>query len=1320
MYKNHLKSISLILLLALFLSIFLVKEGFGRIVNEQNSEILLKKIDPELLNLQGETSVIIEFSKKPKDYKQLIRSLEGSINYDYNSIESVAIKIKGENIRKLADFEGLIKVHKDRKVKALLHDSAPLISANDVWNLGYTGKDVKVCVIDTGVDYKHTALGSCNPVILKGNVEPYTLESPHPYPASYNYEWTITKPGYTNISVHFVNISLDKGYDFIYIKNNNGNILQNFTGEYRDIWSVSVPGDTIKINLVSDWYLSLYGFYIDKVINGSASFSFENCKKVVAGYDFINNDLDPMDDNTHGTHVTGIISSDDSYSRGIANGTKIMMAKVLNYYGEGNESDVINGIDWCMSNSAKIISMSLGGDDYSGTCDDNILAKAVNNAVSKGTVVVVSAGNDGHYGLSTPACASGAIAVGAIDKSKNVVGFSSKGPELDIVAPGYQINSTIPKNDWNKKSGTSMAAPHVTGVIALMLEANPLLSVTDVKGILGSTSDPVNKCYECTWSNGYCTNDYGTEIPCTSNVTGSGIVNALRAVNSVQSSYPRYYNIVEPNDPSIYSSQASYMFSSSWLGNIDKAIFEFNGANYTDAIKNGNVYSKTFSSLAVGAYNYKWYANDTSNNWNSTELLSFTVVQAPASCSLAGMTNHIYGTTDTVYCSCTGDGITHLYKDGILHDELNNVAVRYSAGTINWICNITVGTNYTSGSISKIQTINKATPIVNLNILPSQTVTYPTQTTTTCSITSLNNEVIPQLFRGVPVSNPDIVTLAIGSYIYFCNNSATQNYTTAQTQKTLIVSTAVNPPVITIVSPQNTTYNTNYVPLTFTINKSTSWIGYSLDNQPNKTILGNVTLSLPNGTHNVIVYANDTVGSVGSSNRVYFSINATGYGPWESIYPGSGGYPTIGLEIYNNKLYALSQYVMYVFDGTTWSTVSLPLSIPTSTVYSGKIYLGGQGNSNGINSGTIYNYDGSNWKNVLNTTGSYARMLGNYSGKLYVGTMFGTPNLYVCSGSCENPASWSIDTNFASLNPCQDVIPGLCTISSYGVFNGKFYLNTGKNAFMFNGTSWKKVTSNSEFFLYPFFNDSSVGSVYAPELYNSNYYVITKDSPQRCSVQGGFCGRVWKYNGTSWNVSFDYSYTLFDLEVYNGRLYVGTANKIYFYDGNSWQLTYNASSGAEYALVLKTWNNKIYVGFGNGLIAKDDMVEPLVLTISSPQNKTYTTSSIPLTFTTNRPVSWTGYSLDSGANVTISGNITLTGLTNGAHNLVLYANDAIGKTSSSSKVYFTVSVPTCTCTAWVKSDCEYNDPCTFCYWTRTCNPKGCSLESRTTKSCRFY
>jgi parallel beta-helix repeat protein len=121
-------------------------------------------------------------------------------------------------------------------------------------------------------------------------------------------------------------------------------------------------------------------------------------------------------------------------------------------------------------------------------------------------------------------------------------------------------------------------------------------------------------------------------------------------------------------------------------------------------------------------------------------------------------------------------------------------------------------------------------------------------------------------------------------------------------------------------------------------------------------------------------------------------------------------------------------------------------------------------------------------------------------------------------------------------------------------------------------------------------------------------------------------------------------------------------------------------------------------------------VSPPIITISSPQNKTYYTTSVPLTFTVNEPVSWCGYSLDRNANVTISPcrNITLTGLSYSTHNIIVYANDTSGNMGVSNRVYFTVSVLICTCTAWRPTSRCCKLPYSQMYM-RTCNPVGCDI-----------
>jgi subtilisin family serine protease len=209
---------------------------------------------------------------------------------------------------------------------------------------------------------------------------------------------------------------------------------------------------------------------------------------LIAQFDFVNNDSDATDDHGHGTHVAGIIASKDATFRGVATGSSLMAAKVLDSNGQGFFSDVISGIDWCVTNGADVINLSLGGDAFLGTCDSEPDAMAVNNAVAAGVVVTAASGNDGWLdAISQPACASGAIAVGAIDDFDGRTEFSNEGPQLDVVAPGVDIvslNAPIRGGGFTSKTGTSMAAPHVAGLAALILDANPALTPVQVKSAI--------------------------------------------------------------------------------------------------------------------------------------------------------------------------------------------------------------------------------------------------------------------------------------------------------------------------------------------------------------------------------------------------------------------------------------------------------------------------------------------------------------------------------------------------------------------------------------------------------------------------------------------------------------------------------------------------------------------------------------------------------------------------------------------------------------------------------------------------------------------
>lgn len=190
----------------------------------------------------------------------------------------------------------------------------------------------------------------------------------------------------------------------------------------------------------------------------------------LGGYDYVNNDNDPMDDHSHGTHVAGTVLGIDNEIGvlGVAPNAGFYALKAADSTGYCSYSDIIASINWAVNNNADVITMSLGG-SYSST-----LKAACDNAYNNGVVVVGAAGNTGGS-VIYPAGYDSVIAVAATDSSNNRASWSSYGPQVELSAPGVSIYSTMPGSSYGYKSGTSMATPHVTGVVALLLN-------TDVSG----------------------------------------------------------------------------------------------------------------------------------------------------------------------------------------------------------------------------------------------------------------------------------------------------------------------------------------------------------------------------------------------------------------------------------------------------------------------------------------------------------------------------------------------------------------------------------------------------------------------------------------------------------------------------------------------------------------------------------------------------------------------------------------------------------------------------------------------------------------------
>ncbi|MEK7098429.1 MAG: S8 family peptidase, partial [Patescibacteria group bacterium] len=226
-----------------------------------------------------------------------------------------------------------------------------------------------------------------------------------------------------------------------------------------------------------------------------------------AGYDFVNNDMHPNDDNSHGTHVAGTVAQSTNNTEGtagIAYGATIMPIKVLNASGSGTYAAIANGIRFAADNGAKVVNLSLGGSSGSQTLED-----ALKYAFDKGVTIVAASGNDGTGTVSYPAAYNAyVIAVGATRFDNTRAKYSNYGSALDIVAPGGDtavdqngdgygdgiLQQTFSGSNYGAFGyyffqGTSMATPHVVGVAALVIAHGNATTPADVRTALESTAD---------------------------------------------------------------------------------------------------------------------------------------------------------------------------------------------------------------------------------------------------------------------------------------------------------------------------------------------------------------------------------------------------------------------------------------------------------------------------------------------------------------------------------------------------------------------------------------------------------------------------------------------------------------------------------------------------------------------------------------------------------------------------------------------------------------------------------------------------------------
>jgi len=212
--------------------------------------------------------------------------------------------------------------------------------------------------------------------------------------------------------------------------------------------------------------------------------------KLVAGYDFVNNDSVADDDNGHGTHCAGIATATGNNGTdgvGIDWSAKIMPIKVLNRRGSGYTSDIIDGVYWAADRGANVISMSLGGGSKSSA-----FQSAITYAWNKGAIVVAAAGNSSTSTPSYPAAYDNVVSVASTTSSDVMSSFSNYGSSwVDVAAPGSSIYATRDGGGMTTMSGTSMATPVVAGLATLTWSVKPGASNATIVNRIYATTDSI-------------------------------------------------------------------------------------------------------------------------------------------------------------------------------------------------------------------------------------------------------------------------------------------------------------------------------------------------------------------------------------------------------------------------------------------------------------------------------------------------------------------------------------------------------------------------------------------------------------------------------------------------------------------------------------------------------------------------------------------------------------------------------------------------------------------------------------------------------------
>ncbi|MCK4550553.1 MAG: S8 family serine peptidase [Candidatus Aenigmarchaeota archaeon] len=614
--------------------------------------------------------------------------------------------------------------------------------------------------------------------------------------------------------------------------------------------------------------------------------------KVVGGYDYVNNDSDPMDDENHGTHVAGIIAASGTVM-GVAPDAKLVALKALDSTGSGYDSDVMAAIDWCVSNAStyniSVISMSLGGDaQYTSYCDglQSAMASYINSAIANNISVVVATGNDANdTGVSSPACIENSTRVGAtydanigsapfssctdsstaVDK---ITCYTNRGVNFTdmLLAPGGAIYSTIIGNTYDTYHGTSMATPHVSGAYVLYLQAYRMLRDTVPR------PNEIEQTF----------NDTGVLIYDASTTKNFSRIDALAAIESIK---------IPPKINYTYNN-ITFDNSTNFSINETESVF-FNVSSNQEA-------------------NYSWYKNGTPVGTNNNYTL-FTNLTDSGSMLVEARAINLNGTAAVAWNVTILDVPLNIVDFNPVTDvtvdenetSFFNVTTSRNTTINNWFVNGTlqnetmqkfnISWTFDNSSVYEIN-YNGTDGIDNVSIVWSVKVSNINQAPlifiSNISQELQNQTVVDLLLNATDPDGDELIITLNDINITVNGTMLIFNYTTTVTEKPVLIIvndtnltanttfyvniTDTIAPNITVILPENKTYGTTTITLNFSFDEEVAWCAYSVNGTANVTIgCGNaINLTVVEGNNNITLFANDTLGNVGFK-EVYFAVDIT-------------------------------------------------------------------------------------------------------------------------------------------------------------------------------------------------------------------------------------------------------------------------------------------------------------------------------------------------------------------------------------------------------------------------------------------------------------